>query len=116
MEEQEYLGIPGLLEPEQVTTLLHARQADQDRQHGRAVEAARQREANAGISEHRLRAARRKELARLVSDWSRRSGDSHAVIHSRLRQRAGGPEVAQATVQQIDARIALLREWFVGRV
>ena len=116
VEEQEYLGIPGLLEPDQVTTLLRARAADQDRQHSRAVEAARQRDANAGISEHRLRAARRKELQRLVSSWSRRSGDSHAVIHTRLRQRTGGPEVAQATVQQIDARIALLREWFVGRV
>lgn len=115
VEEQEYLGIPGLLEPEQVTTLLRARQADQVAHQKKAREAAQIREANAGISDHRVRAARRKELSHLVSAWSRRSGDSHAVIHSQLRARAGGPEVARATTAQIEARIALLREWFVGR-
>lgn len=115
VEEQEYLGIPGLLDPDQVTTLLRARQAEQVRHQARSVEAAKAREENSGVSDHRLRAARRKELSRLVSDWSRRSGDAHAVIHTRLRQRTGGPSVAEATTQQIEARIALLREWFAGR-
>ena len=50
-----------------------------------------------------------------AATWSRRSGETHATIHSRLRSRCGGPEVAQATTEQIEARIALLREWFVGR-
>ncbi|QPK80762.1 DEAD/DEAH box helicase [Schaalia sp. ZJ405] len=114
-EEQEYLGIPGLLDAEQVTTLLRARQAEQVASQKRRTSAQRQREENAGLSQHRLRAAKRKELQHLVSSWARRSGDTHAVIHSQLRQRCGGPEVAQATTEQIDARIALLREWFVGR-
>ncbi|WP_040434937.1 DEAD/DEAH box helicase [Schaalia vaccimaxillae] len=114
-EEQEYLGIPGLLDADQVTTLLRARQADQIAAQKKTKAAAQQREENSGISEHRRRAAKRKELQHLVSSWSRRSGDTHAVIHSQLRQRCGGPEVAQATTDQIDARIALLREWFVGR-
>ncbi|QWW20176.1 DEAD/DEAH box helicase [Schaalia sp. 19OD2882] len=115
IEEQEYLGIPGLLEPEQVTTLLRARQKEQIAQQRRSSEAARVREANSGIADHRRRAAKRKELSHLVSSWSRRSGESHANIHSALRRRCGGPEVAQATTEQIEARIALLREWFVGR-
>ncbi len=115
VEEQEYLGIPGLLDPEQVTTLLRARQAEQVKHQSQARDAARLRETNAGVSDHRLRAATRKELSRLVSDWSRRSGDSHAVIHAELRRRAGGPPVAEATTQQIEARIAILRDWFVGR-
>lgn len=115
VEEQEYLGIPGLLEPEQVTTLLRARQEEQIASQKRARAAAKLRDENAGISDHRVRAAKRKELQNLVSSWSRRSGETHAVIHSQLRQRCGGPEVAQASTEQIAARIALLREWFVGR-
>lgn len=115
VEEQEYLGIPGLLEPDQVTTLLRARQEEQIASQKRARAAAKLRDENAGISDHRVRAAKRKELQNLVSSWSRRSGETHAVIHSQLRQRCGGPEVAQATTEQITARIALLREWFVGR-
>ena len=115
VEEQEYLGIPGLLEPDQVTTLLRARQEEQLAQQRRQTQARRQREENAGLSAHRLRAAKRKELSHLVASWSRRSGESHAVIHNELRRRAGGPEVAQASTEQIEARIALLREWFVGR-
>ena len=114
-EEQEYLGIPGLLDPHQVTALLRARQAEQLAQQKRHAAAKRQREANAGLSDHRRRAAKRKELSHLVSSWSRRSGESHANIHATLRRRCGGPEVAQATTEQIEARIALLREWFVGR-
>lgn len=114
-EEQEYLGIPGLLDAEQLTTLLRARQAEQIAAQKKTRAAARQREANSGVSDHRVRAAKRKELQHLVSAWSRRSGDTHAVIHSQLRSRCGGPEIAQATTEQIEARIALLRQWFVGR-
>ena len=115
VEEQEYLGIPGLLEPEQVTTLLRARQEEQLATQRREASARQAREENANIPAHRLRAAKRKELSRLVSSWSRRSGQPHASIHAELRRRAGGAEVAQATTEQIEARIALLREWFVGR-
>ena len=114
-EEQEDLGIPGLLDADQVTTLLRARQADQVAAQRKSRSARKMREDNAGIPAHKLRAAKRKELQHLVSTWSRRSGDTHATIHSRLRSRCGGPEVAQATTEQIEARIALLREWFVGR-
>ncbi len=114
-EEQEYLGIPGLLDHDQVTTLLRARQAEQVEHQTHAADAAQVRSASAGISDHRLRASRRKELSRLVSDWARRSGDSHAMIHAELRRRTGGPVIAEATTQQVEARIALLRDWFVGR-
>lgn len=114
-EEQEYLGIPGLLDADQVTTLLRARQAEQMAAQSKSKAASRMREQNAGLADHRVRAAKRKELSHLVSSWSRRSGESHAVIHSKLRTRCGGPEIAQATTEQIEARIALLREWFVGR-
>lgn len=114
-EEQEYLGIPGLLDADQVTTLLRARQAEQVAAQKKSKSAAKMREANAGVSDHRLRAAKRKELSHLVSSWSRRSGEPHAMVHAQLRQRCGGPEIARATTEQIEARIALLRQWFVGK-
>ena len=114
-EEQEYLGIPGLLDADQVTTLLRARQAEQVAAQKKSKIAAKMREANAGVSDHRLRAAKRKELSHLVSSWSRRSGEPHAMVHAQLRQRCGGPEIARATTEQIEARIALLRQWFVGK-
>lgn len=115
VEEQEYLGIPGLLDADQVTTLLRARQAEQVAAQKKSKSAAKMREANAGVSDHRVRAAKRKELSHLVSSWSRRSGEPHAMVYAQLRQRCGGPEIALATTEQIEARIALLRQWFVGK-
>ena len=114
-EEQEYLGIPGLLDADQVTTLLRARQAEQVAAQKKSKNAAKMREANAGVSDHRVRAAKRKELSHMVSSWSRRSGEPHAMVHAQLRQRCGGPEIARATTEQIEVRIALLRQWFVGK-
>ncbi|MDO5721946.1 MAG: DEAD/DEAH box helicase [Actinomycetaceae bacterium] len=115
VEEQEYLGIPGLLDPEQVATLLKARQAEQLKIQRQQQVAHAQREANAGLPLHRVRAAKRKELSNLVSTWARQSDRSHASIHSELRRRCGGPEVARATTEEIEARIAMLRGWFAGK-
>ncbi|MEE6272844.1 DEAD/DEAH box helicase [Georgenia sp. MJ206] len=113
--EDDFLGIPGLLEPEQVTTLLRAHQAEQIKQQKRETSARAQRRTNSGVEDHRRRAELRKELSTLVSAWSRRSGTPHGVVHTELRSRCGGPEVAQARTEEIEARIALLRRWFVGR-
>ncbi|MDO5719466.1 MAG: DEAD/DEAH box helicase [Actinomycetaceae bacterium] len=115
VEEQEYLGIPGLLDPEQVTTLLRARQAEQAKTQRRQASARAAREENADIPLHRQRALKRKELSNLVSTWARRSNTSHAIVHAELRRRCGGPEVARASTEQIDARITMLRDWFIGK-
>lgn len=115
VEEQEYLGLPGLLDPEQVTSLLRARQAEQLKTQKREAKARAAREENARVDDHRRRAAARKELNSLVSAWSRRSGVPHGVVHTDLRAKCGGPEVALARTDEIEARITLLRKWFVGR-
>ncbi|MDO5726994.1 MAG: ATP-dependent helicase, partial [Bowdeniella nasicola] len=115
IEEREYLGIPGLLEPEQVSQLLRQRQAEQLAQQQAAAKARKRREQNAGISAHRKRAQARKELAALVAAWAARSGTPHGVVHTQLRQRCGGPEVARASTAQIQARITQVRRWFVGK-
>ena len=57
----------------------------------------------------------RKELSQLVAGWARRSGKPHGTIHTELRRRCGGPDVPQATVEQLERRVAMVRGWFVGR-
>ncbi|MCR2052060.1 DEAD/DEAH box helicase [Actinomyces bowdenii] len=115
VEEQEYLGLPGLLEPEQVTALLRQRQDNQIRAQKKEAAAAQRRRANAGIDDARRRAAARKELSQLVSAWARRSGQPHGVVHTELRRVCGGPEVAAASTEEIEKRIQTLRRWFVGK-
>ncbi|MCL2090521.1 MAG: DEAD/DEAH box helicase [Micrococcales bacterium] len=113
-EELDFLGLPGLLEPEQVSELLRRRQADQvaaRRRSGGPTEAA----PAISPAEHRRIASLRKDLSRLVGAWSRRSGQPHAQVHTELRRRCGGPEVPQASAVQIESRIALLQDWFAGR-
>ncbi|ALC98795.1 hypothetical protein AM609_03580 [Actinomyces sp. oral taxon 414] len=114
-EEQEYLGLPGLLEPEQVTALLRQRQNKQIEARRRQSAASAGRRAGSGADDARRRAAARKELSQLVSAWARRSGQPHGVVHNDLRRACGGPQVAAASTEEIVERVETLRRWFVGR-
>jgi hypothetical protein len=108
-EEEDFLGIPGLLDADQVAELLRSRQAGQlaARKSARAAAVA-----VPPADDHRVLAALRKELSGLVGAWSRRSGMPHAVVHTELRRKAGGPEVPLAGAAELQARIDLLRQWF----
>jgi superfamily II DNA or RNA helicase len=106
-EEQEYLGLPGLLEPDQVAMLLHERQTAQSTRRPRPVEQP--------VSAHRALAAQRKELNKLVAAYARKTAVPHAVVHTDLRRACGGPALDEATSEQVSARITRIREWFVGR-
>ncbi|KAB1660194.1 DEAD/DEAH box helicase [Pseudoclavibacter chungangensis] len=108
-EELEYLGLPGILEVEQVRSLLSQRQAKQ----GRIQEARAQK----GIEPppttkplFRNLKEQRQLLNSLVGAYSKLSGQPHGVIHAELRRSCGGPAVGQATVTQIQSRIELLRK------
>ncbi len=117
-EEQDFLGIPGLLEPEQVTTLLRQRQADQLAARSRkgAAKGGTAKEAEVvPVAAHREVTALRKELHSLVGAWARRTSQPHATVHAALRQTCGGPEVPKASADQLRARIETLRGWFVGK-
>ena len=132
-EEDDYLGLPGLLEPDQVATLLRKRQAAQLA--ARSASAAAAQDAGpadgglfAGpapavtgpaakapaVSREQL-AALRKELNGLVGAWSHRTGQPHGVIHNELRTACGGPALAQASAGQVRARIDKIREWALSR-
>nr|WP_218849518.1 DEAD/DEAH box helicase [Nocardioides perillae] len=118
-EEMDFLGIPGLLEPDQVRELLHSRQSERAEQQKQAARdaaraaAARGREADtvAEVSTHEQLAVLRRELNGLVAAWHHRTGQPHGVTHAALRKECGGPAAAVATAEQLHARIDRIREW-----
>lgn len=113
-EEADFIGLPGLLEPDQVATLLRARQSAQAGRSGRHASAARV-ESDRDAASHRAIPALRTELNCLVGAWHHRSGLPHGAVHTELRQACGGPLAAQATAGQLQARIDLIRAWAIRR-
>jgi superfamily II DNA or RNA helicase len=112
-EEMDFLGIPGLLEPDQVRELLHSRQSERARKQQAARPAAREEAADAltEISTHEQLAVLRRELNGLVAAWYHRTGQPHGITHAALRKECGGPAAAVATADQLHARIDRIREW-----
>jgi len=106
-DEQDYLGLPGLLDPDQVSTLLRERQARQVRRRERSTPRAEQEV----VSLHRALEARRKELNSLVAQYAAREGMPHSHVHAALRRECGGGTLAEATTGQVDQRIAAIRRW-----
>ncbi len=111
-DELDFIGIPGLLEPDQVHELLRSQQAKQAK---RKTAVAPAPEVEHGELEHRAMKEERNQLQSLVGAWSRRTGLPHKTIHVQLRKACGGPAVAQATREQIQARIRKIQGWFVGQ-
>ena len=107
-EEHEFLGIPGILEPDQVREVLQARQARQSR---RAKERERllPPEEKPAPALYRTLKDQRRVLQGLVGARSKATGQPHGHIHAELRRQCGGPEVSKATVAQLQARIDHLR-------
>ncbi|NUP80461.1 MAG: DEAD/DEAH box helicase, partial [Nonomuraea sp.] len=75
-EEEDFIGLPGLLEPDQVATLLRKRQSDQQaaKRKQPAAEAAKE-----ALAPHEQIAELRRELNGLVGAWNHRTGQPHGV-------------------------------------
>jgi len=112
-EEMDFLGIPGLLEPDQMRELLHHRQSERARKQRAA--GSPEPDTVAEVSTHEQLAVLRRELNGLVAAWHHRTGQAHATTHAALRQECGGPAAAVATAEQLHARIDRLREWALRR-
>jgi superfamily II DNA or RNA helicase len=137
-EEEDFLGLPGLLDPDQVRTLLRQRQSSQLTARTLALKSPAHPPAAAPaahsatsptsapdtpqttsapaappVSRQAL-AAMRKELNGLVGAWSHRTGQPHGVIHSELRRTCGGPQLPLATADQIQTRIDTIRRWAIS--
>ncbi|MGD7001106.1 DEAD/DEAH box helicase [Corynebacterium halotolerans] len=123
-EEQDYLGLPGLLDAEQMRALLRKRQAEQldareeEEKARREAEAKARKEAeNRGNRAAADRVASeeipklRKELNAIVSITAGRTKRPHGAIHTEARKACGGPPTAMCTAEQLRDRIAYLRRW-----
>lgn len=132
-EEEDFLGLPGLLEPDQVATLLRQRDADRQaaaRRTGTSAQASALAQpaapgpATLGVTgageageqeerrpKHEIIAELRRELNRLVGAYFHRTGKPHGMIHAELRRSCGGPPSGQATAAQLQARIDTIRRW-----
>ena len=112
-EEMDFLGIPGLLEPDQMRDLLRHRQSERARRRTSAGESAAG-ETHAPVHEpstHEQLALIRRELNGLVAAWFHRTGQPHGVTHAALRKECGGPAAAAASAVQLEKRIDKIREW-----
>jgi superfamily II DNA or RNA helicase len=117
-EDEDFLGIPGLLTAEQTASLL-ARRDDELR----LRIAQRVHDEDTGeipvVEDHpdeddpgrswRDAAELRREINRLVSRVSAKTSTPHAVVHTQLRQHVPGPPSASASVDVLRARRERLR-------
>ncbi|MDT7794030.1 MAG: hypothetical protein QOD59_3466 [Mycobacterium sp.] len=102
-EEADYLGIPGLLDTNQMRDLLRRRQEEQLTKRTASGDVPRP-------SMHGQLRELRRELNALVSIAHHRTGKPHGWIHNELRRICGGPPMAAATTDQLKARIEAVRE------
>ena len=109
LEELDFLGLPGILEPDQVRDVLQARQQRQSR---RAAERPASQPSPQAL--YRSLTEQRSLLNSLVGLRAKLTGQPHGHIHAELRRQCGGPAVGQATVAQLQARIDTLRRQLHG--
>lgn len=133
--DADFLGIPGLLDADQVKDLLRKKQSEElDRREAeekarRAAEAAEeQRRKLYGMQyapKRREEPANnqestgvvdeignlRKELNTVVSITAQRTGRPHGAIHTEVRKACGGPPTALCDAEQLRQRIEYLRKW-----
>jgi hypothetical protein len=125
-DDEDFLGLPGLLSPEQTAALLSRRDGEMRKRASRArrvddqlplpadPEAARDIAAQQGIadagSSWRAAADLRREVNRLVAVLSARTGTPHGALHAKIRAAVPGPASASASAELLEAR----REHLMG--
>ena len=112
-DDEEYLGLPGLLDPEQMALLLTRRDAALRRKvtevRNTPIEVA---ETSAGQNGWRAAAALRREVNQLVAQVAARTGSPHAKVHVQVRTAVPGPVSAAAGVELLERR----RDYLLGMI
>lgn len=99
-EDENFLGLPGILSPEQMAAVLARRDSAARRKATNAAEAP----PSAEMSAWRAGAVLRKEVNRLVGVLAARQGTPHGRIHAELRRTVPGPPSAAASAEILEAR------------
>lgn len=110
-EDQDFLGLPGLLTPEQTASLLASRDADL-RRHRPATLFDEMEEAIDTAASWRDLDSLRREVHQLVGQWAGRTGRRHSEVHVEIRAAVPGPPSASAPWETLVAR----RDFLLGKV
>jgi superfamily II DNA or RNA helicase len=111
VEDEDFLGLPGLLTPEQTASLLAVRDADL-RRHRPATLFDEMEEALDDQASWRDVDTLRREVHQLVGQWAGRSGRRHSDAHVEVRKAVPGPPSASAPLEVLMAR----RDWLLAKV
>ena len=106
-DDQDYLGLPGLLSPEQTAALLATRDSDlrrRVRSMPRDPLTEPDRPAAGSLTGWRAAADLRREVNQLVARVAARTGKPHASVHSLVRRAVPGPASAAADPEVLAAR------------
>ncbi|HEY5878055.1 MAG TPA: DEAD/DEAH box helicase family protein [Nakamurella sp.] len=107
-DDQDYLGLPGLLSPEQTAALLATRDSDLRRRVRSMPKdplVPDTAESDAGsVNGWRAAADLRREVNQLVARVAARTGKPHATVHSQVRRAVPGPASAAADPDVLAAR------------
>jgi hypothetical protein len=109
-EEFDFIGLPGILEPDQVHELLTQRQARQTRRTPTHRQGDGDGAGHQPAPLYRTLKEQRTLLNSLVGLYAKNSGEPHGMVHAELRRLCGGPAVPQASVTQLQSRIDMLRK------
>ena len=113
-DAEDFLGLPGLLTPEQTAALLAKRDAELRRAGGTTTltAAAPPERSTNSAAVWRDTKSLRKDITTLVSQLAVRSGQTHAEVHRVLRREVPGPGSALAGVDTLTRR----RDWLLGQL
>ena len=109
-EDEDFLGLPGILSPEQTAALLARRDSAARRRASGTDATPPSGEAVAW----RAGAELRREVNRLVAVLAARTGTPHGQIHAQLRRAVPGPASAAASVEILEGRRDHLMELLGG--
>jgi len=98
-DAHDFLGLPGLLSPQDMATVLAARDA-QLRKHVASVVD----ETPIAASTWRDTQEIRKDIHRMVSVWAAKTGRPHGQVHAEIRQAVPGPPTSVADYDTLVAR------------
>ena len=104
-DDADFLGLPGLLAPEQIAQLLAERDSALRRRASRATSSTdAQGEAPAEVVAWRAASELRREVNRMVSIVAARTGASHGQVHAQVRRAVPGPASAAASADVLAKR------------
>jgi hypothetical protein len=114
-EDEDFLGLPGILSPEQTAALLARRDsAARRRAAGNAPPAAAPPGPTSEAAAWRAGGELRREVNRLVGILAARTGRPHGQVHAEVRRAVPGPASAAADVPLLERRRDHLMELLGG--